>query len=140
MRVLRWLRGFLGMGVTWGIMWGAVFAAIGLAVGLIDPDSIDPGEGPLRIAWIGGVYGVISGAVFSLLLSITERRRAITELSVGRAALLGIVGTAVFPLLTPVDDGMLLILCPIGAVLAAGSIGLAKRAALRAPLEQPKLP
>ena len=29
---------------------------------------------------------------------------------------------------------------PIGAALAAGSVGLAKRAVLRAPIEQPTLP
>lgn len=140
MRILRWLRGFLGLVVTWGITWGAVFALLGLIVGFVDPDSIDPGEGPLRIAWIGAFYGVVSGAVFALLLSVAERRRAITELSAGRAALWGAISAAVFPLLTPVADSMLIFLCPIGAALAAGSVGLAKRAVLRAPLEQPKLP
>jgi len=140
MRILRWLRGFLGLGVTWGITWGAVFALLGLIVGFVDPDSIDPGEGPLRIAWIGAFYGMVSGAVFALLLSVGERRRAVTELSAARAALWGAISAAVFPLLTPVADSMLIFLCPIGAALAAGSVGLAKRAVLRAPLEQPKLP
>jgi len=140
MTSLRWWRGFLGMGATWGVTWGAVFATLGLIVGIIDPDSIDPGEGPLRIAAIGAFYGLITGAAFSLLLSVAERRRAITELSAGRAALWGAISAAVFPLLTPVADSMLIFLCPIGAALAAGSVGLAKRAVLRAPLEQPKLP
>ena len=140
MTSLRWWRGFLGMGVTWGITWGAVFATLGLIVGIVDPDSIDPGEGPLRIAAIGAFYGAITGAAFSVLLSVAERRRAITELSVGRAALWGAISAAFYPLLTPVADSMLVFLCPIGAVLAAGSVGVAKRAVLRAPTEQPKLP
>ena len=77
------------MGATWGVTWGAVFATLGLIVGIIDPDSIDPGEGPLRIAAIGAFYGLITGAAFSLLLSVAERRRAITELSAGRAGPVG---------------------------------------------------
>jgi hypothetical protein len=140
MTSLRWWRGFLGTGLTWGVMWGAVFATIGLIVGIVDPDSIDPGEGPGRIAAIGALYGLVSGAVFSLILSIAERRRAIGELSLARTAVWGAVAAAVFPLLTPAANSMLVFLCPIGAALAAGSVTLAKRAVLRAPVEQPKLP
>jgi hypothetical protein len=106
---LKKCRGILGMGVTWGVVWGAVFAALSLIVGIVDPDSIGPGEGP------------------------------IAELSTGRAAVFGALGTALFPLLTPVDNSMLIILCPIGAGLAAATVALAKRAELAAPGEQPKL-
>lgn len=127
------------MGVTWGVAWGAIFA-LGLIIGVLNPDSIDPGEGPIRIGGIGFIYGLVSGAAFGVLLSVSERRKGILELSMTRAIVWGILGTALFPLLTPVHESTLLILCPIGAALAAGSLALAKKAALRAAPDQPKLP
>lgn len=136
---LRKCRGALGIAATWGTVWAAIFAALGLTIGLLAPDSIDPGEGPVRVAWIGAIYGVVSGAVFAVLLALTEGRKSIRDLSLSRAALWGMLGTAAFPLLTPVDNSMLLILCPIGAALAAASVAVAKRAELNASPEQPKL-
>ena len=127
------------MGVTWGVVWGAVFAVLSLIVGIVDPASIGPGEGPIPVAGIGAVFGFVSGSAFGLLLSLAERRKAMAELSTGRAAVFGALGTALFPLLTPVDNSMLIILCPIGAGLAAASVALAKKAELAAPGEQPKL-
>jgi hypothetical protein len=76
---------------------------------VVDPGTIDPGEGPSVIIGTGATLGRVSGAVFGGLL----------------------VATAVFPLLTPADNSMLLFLCPMGAALAAGSIAVAKRAFLR---------
>ena len=136
---LRKCRGALGVAVTWGAVWAAIFAALGLTIGLLDPDSIDPGEGPVRVAWIGAIYGVVSGATFAVLLALGEGRKAIRDLSLGRAALWGMLGTAAFPLFTPVDNSMLIILCPVGAALAAASVAVAKRAELNASPEQPKL-
>lgn len=136
---LRKCRGALGIAVTWGAVWAAIFAALGLTVGLLDPDSIDPGEGPVRVAWIGAIYGLVSGAAFAVLLALAEGRKAIRDLSLSRAAVWGMLGTAAFPLVTPVDNSMLLILCPVGAALAAASVAVAKRAELTASPEQPKL-
>ena len=45
----------------WSVAWAAIFALLGVIIGVVNPDSIDPGEEPLRIAWIGGVLGFISG-------------------------------------------------------------------------------
>lgn len=137
---LRRLRGALGITLTWGVVWAAVFAAIGVVVGIVDPDSIDPGEDPLRIGLIGGFYGLVSGAAFSALLSLAEGRKVIRSLSLGRAALWGAIATAAFPLLTPVNNSMLIFLCPIGAALAAGSVAIAKRAELHARGEHAQLP
>ena len=137
---LRKCRGVLGIGVTWGAVWAAIFAALAVIIGLVDPDSIDPGEGPIRVAGIGAVFGFVSGAGFGVLLSLAEGGKAIRDLSVGRAALWGMLGTAAFPLLTPVNNSMLLFVCPIGAALAAASVAVAKKAELRASPDQPKLP
>jgi len=137
---LRRCRGALGIGVTWGAVWAAIFAALAVIIGLVDPDSIDPGEGPIQVAGIGAVFGFVSGVGFGVLLSLAEGRKAIRDLSLGRAALWGMLGTAAFPLLTPVNNSMLLFVCPIGAALAAASVAVAKRAELRASPELPKLP
>ena len=134
---LRKCRAILGVAFTWGTVWGTVFALIALAVGVIDPDSIDPGETPLRIAGLGAVFGVVSGIVFGALLSVAERRKTLRELSLVRVALWGAVATAVFPLVTPVDNRILIIVCPIGAALAVGLVAVAKRGAVAAPHETP---
>lgn len=110
---LRWFRGLVG--VTWGVAWGAIFWLISLIIGFVDPGSIDPGEEPIRIAGMGAFFGLVSGAAFGVLLSVNERRKGILELSMTRAIVWGILGTALFPL-------------------------VAKKAALPATPEQPKLP
>ena len=135
---LRKCRGILGVAITWGAMWGAVFALIAFVVGIIDPDSIDPGETPLRIAGLGAVFGAVSGVVFGVLLAVAEGRKTLRDLSLARVALWGAVATAVFPLVTPVDNRMLIIVCPIGAALAAGLVAIAKKGALAAPHETPQ--
>ena len=136
---LRKCRGALGVAVTWGAVWAAIFAALGLTIGLLEPDSIGPGEGSVRVAWIRAIYGLVSGATLAVLLALADGRKAIRDLSLGRAALWGMLGTAAFPLFTPVDNSMLIILCPVGAALAAASVAVAKRAELNASPEQPKL-
>ncbi len=128
---LKRLRGALGIGVTWGAAWGAVFAAIGLIAWVVDPGTIDSGEGPSVIIGTGATLGLVSGAVFGGLLVLAERGKELRDLSTFRVALWGAVATAVFPLLTPADNSMLLFLCPMGAALAAGLIAVAKRAFLR---------
>jgi hypothetical protein len=77
---------------------------------------------------------------FGVTLAVADGRKILRNLSVGRAALWGAVGTALFPLLTQVSNSMLVFACPIGALLAAGSVAIAKRAELRASSEAVKLP
>jgi len=137
---LRKCRGAIGIGVTWAVAWGAIFAALGVVIGIFDPDSIDPGEDPLSIGWIGAIFGFVSGVAFGATLALADGRKSLSKLSVGRAALWGAIGTALFPLLTTVNNSMLIFLCPIGAGLAAGSVAIAKRAELRASEELPQLP
>jgi hypothetical protein len=115
------------MGITWAVLWALIFFLIGTIIGVVDPDSIDPGEEPHRIAGIGAIFGFISGLFFSALLATGDRHKKIRDLSMGRAALWGLLGTAAFPLLTPVDNSMALIFGPIGAALAAGMVAVAKK-------------
>ena len=132
---LRKGRGILGVAITWGAVWGAVFATLAFVAGAIDPDSIDPGETRLRIAGMGAVFGAVSGVVFGVLLSVAEGRKTLRELSLARVALWGAAATAVYPLLTAVDNRMLFLVCPIGAALAVGLVAFAKRGSTAAPHE-----
>jgi hypothetical protein len=127
---LRRIRGILGMGLTWAVLWAAFGALLGLAVGAVDPASIDPGESPLLAGAILGLVGFISGAGCGILIAFGERGKPLVQLSLARAALWGTLAAAAWPLLTGVDDRMVYILCPLGAVLSVASVALARRAAL----------
>lgn len=125
--------------MTWGAVWAAIFAALALIIGFVDPDQIDAGEGPIPVAGVGALFGFVSGAAFAVLLSLAEGRKTIRDLSLTRAALWGALGTAAYPLLTPVDNGMVFIVCPVGAALAAASVAVARKAQLGVSPEQPTL-
>ncbi len=129
-KILRNLRGLLGIGLTWGIVWAAVMIAVGMIIEVVDPDSIDPGEEPIVLGAMVGLVGFISGLVFGGLLSIAERQKTISDLSLSRVAMWGILVSAAFPLLAGKDIRMMLFLGPLGAVSALTSVALARRWAL----------
>ena len=126
--LVRRIRGMVGLGIMWSALWGTIFAVLGLIAWVVDPSTLGPGEGATVIVGTGLLLGLVSGAVFSGLLLVLERGKRISELSPLRVGLLGAVATAVFPLLTPADPSMLVMLCPIGAGIAGGSVAMAKRA------------
>jgi len=84
--------------------------------------------------------GMVWGAAFGVLLSLTESRKGILKLSLPRAALWGVLGSAALPLLTTMNDSILVFACPLGAALAATTVALARRAELRAGPQQSQLP
>jgi hypothetical protein len=129
--LLRKIRGVLGIGLTWGGTWAVIFAVTAAIIGIVDPDSIDPGEGALNVMRIGAIFGFISGTGFGLLLALGERHKKILQLSMGRAALWGALSATLVPLLTPVSDAMVIFVCPIAAAIACGSVAIAKKAELR---------
>jgi MFS family permease len=131
--LLRRLRGMLGMGITWAVGWAIVMFMIGTIIGIVDPDAIDPGEEPWRMGAVVGFVGFLSGAAFATIFASAERRRKIQELSVLRAAVWGALGGAVFPLLTTLNDAVLVNTMPLGAIFAASTVAIARRAALREP-------
>jgi len=136
--VLRRLRGVIGVGLTWGVMWAALTVALGLVMRFTIPGSIDPGEGELLIGAMVGFVGLVSGVCFGLLLSFAEKRKTIVDLSLVRVAIWGILGSAALPLLTGMQDKLILITCPLGAVFAAGTVAMARSGELRAA-GQPRL-
>lgn len=135
-KLLRKVRGVMGIGLTWGILWAAIFAALVAVAGSIDPNDIAPGEAPIDVWPIGGVVGLVSGVTFGTLLSFAESGKAILSISLIRAAMWGILGSAVFPLLTS-RQSMVIVLCPIGAALAVASVAIARKATV-GDSEQPK--
>lgn len=134
--LLRKLRGVMGIGLIWGTLWAVIGTTIGLVIGATVPGSIDPGEHPILIGAIIGVVGFICGASFGIVLSFAESRKTILDLSPTRAALWGALGSAALPLLTGMENKLIFITCPLGAVFAAASVAIARRAELH-DLQQP---
>ncbi len=135
---IRRLRGALGIGVTWGVLWVAFGLVLGLIIGVFRPEEIDPGEGPGKVLPIFALVGFLSGLGFAGVLSLAERRRTIHELSLGRAALWGLLGGVAIPLLMGTDGSMGWVTGPMGAIFAAASLATARRGMLR-EVEPPRL-
>jgi len=125
--LLRRARGIVGVGLTWGVSWALIGTAVGITIGIVDPDSIDPGESPLMVGALVGIVGFISGAAFSTLLAIAERRKTLRDLSLTRVALWGMLGSAALPLLTTMNNRVMLVTCPLGIAFATVSLLIARR-------------
>ena len=143
-RLVRRLRGLLGVGLTWGAFWSVIGAGIGLVLGVVAPDAW--GLTDRVFDWtIGmGLYGLVSGVGFGGLLSLREGRRTIFDLSLRRTAILGVLGSAAVPLLfgalgtfevgttTAEVVGAILVTGVLGGTFAPAAIAIARRAELRA--------
>lgn len=129
----------IGIGLTWAVAYAAVFLTLGVVISIIDPDSIDPGESVGLVTLIGATVGFVSGCISGLVLAAAERNKTLADLSIARMALWGALSAAVWPFITPVDNMMVVILAPLGAACAAGTLAIARRAALPAPEQSPQL-
>ena len=149
MKVLRRLRGLLGVGATWGVLWGGIGSVIGLIIGLIDPGAGSLGY-PVTVWGLGmAAYGAVSGIGFGALLSLGEGSKVLRELSLRRTALWGVLGSALVPLafMSFFDPGTawteifgaMVTTGALGGVFAPGSVAIARRAALAEPDERPLL-
>ena len=96
------------------------------------------GESPFVIAPIVRLIGFVSGVGFGIILSFAERRKTILELSLSRVAMWGILGSAALPLLTGMENTLIFVVCPLGAVFASVSVAIARKAELHGSA-QPKL-
>ena len=83
---LRLLRAALGMGLIWGLMWG-------LVGGFVMEAIVDP-HGKIGDMWppFFAMLGFAGGALFSVMLWISEGRRRFDELSLPRFTGLGALG------------------------------------------------
>jgi hypothetical protein len=125
---LRRLAGAIGLGLGWAAAWGAFFGIFGLTISVLRPQDFDQGETLLGVVLVGAGVGFISGVLNGLLLAIAENRRPVRGLSPVRAALWGALGAAVWPLISPADDRMLFLVCPLGAACGAAWVALARGA------------
>ncbi len=129
--LVRRIRGTAAVALSWAVGWTVVGTLLGLVIRVTRPDDFHPGESVAGIAGLFALVGFISGAAFALFFSLAERRRSVRDLSVVRSGLWGALGGAALPLLTTMNDDMTILLAPIGAVFAAGTVALARRAARR---------
>lgn len=140
----RKLRGLMGVGITWGTLWAGIGAGIGTVVGIFWPELWAFGN-PILDWTVGmGLYGVVSGVGFGGLLSLGEGRKTLRELSLGRVAVWGVLGSALVPLgfgaigafvasVTWVDILQAMAVTGfLGGVFAPGTVSLARRAELEA--------
>ena len=126
-RLLRLLRGAIGMGLTWALAWSAAGMVFRLIAG--------KGSGDLPFPIQFGLFGFFSGVTFSGVVSVVASRRRFDEMSLGRFAGWGALGGLVLYGLLAVTagpGGEPLILLPVfsfaGAGSAAGTLALARRA------------
>ncbi len=150
-RLVRRLRGLLGVGVTWGTLWSVIGAGIGLVVGVISPEVWENTNPIIEWAVGMGLYGFVSGIGFGSLLSLREGRKTILDISPRRAAIWGVAGAAAVPLLfgalgtfdagtTAVEVlGAILVTGVLGGTFAPASIAVARRAEFRAAEDSKRL-
>jgi hypothetical protein len=139
-KLLRRIRGALGMGLTWAVAWGFV----GFLMEFVDP------HGQIADIWpaIFAIPAFLGGVIFSVVLGIAERRRKFEELSIPRFGAWGAVAGLVVGALPFVFESnssglptwqlALMIMCPISVlsgVSAAGSLALARMADRRESLD-----
>lgn len=91
-------RRILGIALAWSTLWLAFWAILATIIAIVDPDSIDPGEGPMVMATVLGPMGLFSGLVFGILVWIANRGRTSIDLSLIPTAGWGILGSAIVQL------------------------------------------
>lgn len=113
--LIRKAGGVLGTAFVWGALWAAMFVILGSIVGLIQPVRGDIGLA--QAAVIVGWVGLLSGGLFGVLMSVAESGKTMRGISLGRAALWGVLASAVYPLSTQRADQVFWT-CPFGALVA----------------------
>jgi hypothetical protein len=141
-KLLQKARGLLGVGITWGTLWAGIGAGIGFVIGLVRPEVWQWTNPIFEWAAGMGLYGLVSGIGFGTLLTLREGRKTLSDLSIRRTAVWGLIGGAVVPILFgaaglfPAGTTQLDILGAIGVTgflggtFASTSVAIAKRAEL----------
>ncbi len=123
--IWRRTKGVLGTALTWAVGWAGIGALLSFVV---------PGW-DLWAALPIGFAGLYTGAAFALMLSITERKRTLAELSLPKVAVLG-SAMAVLVLWWLMGSGTplgvwlsyLAVAGLLGGASAAGNVAIAKTA------------
>ncbi len=126
-KLLRRLRGAVGVGLTWALGWGLVGALLGLV-------QLPGWVGFGRVSFLDfALIGLLSGGAFSVALEIAGLRRTFDEMSLPLFAGLGALATTLVSTIglrgdAPTVVTMTAILALLGAGSAAGSLALARKA------------
>lgn len=130
--LFRKLRGLLGLGAFSAVAWAVFGATLGSIILLIDPATIDPGEGPLWIAYYLGRTGFVAGIAAGALIAAIGRRKALLDLRMGTVTAVGAAAGAVLPWIAFAPQAMLPFLVFLSAGTAASALALARRGERRA--------
>ena len=132
-RWLRKIRGAVGMGLAWAVGWFGVGAVVGTGTAIWLGGPIYGIAGSLAFGWAR--WGFVGGVLFSGILSVTERRRSLADLSSARLTLWGALGGLLIAIPAVVSVGFTpFSLIPgsiavlLGAISARGTLALARRA------------
>ncbi len=148
-KLLRKIRGLVGIGLNWGVLWGAVGAGIGTVIGILNPE-VWQWSNPILEWGLGiGAYGFVSGIGFGTLLTLREGRKTLADLSLRRVAKWGVLGAAAVPLLfmgmfevgtTALDViGAIVLTGSLGGTFAPISVAIARRSELKAAREADRI-
>jgi hypothetical protein len=101
-------RRVLRIGVPWALVWLACWAVVGVTMALVDPDSLDPGEGWMLLV-VFAPMGLLTGVIFSLLLLFERGGGTDPGLAPARVVGWGVLATAIVQLayLGHGDQGLL---------------------------------
>jgi hypothetical protein len=126
-KLVRWIRGAVGIGVTWAALWVVVGAVVMSVVKVFHPEDIGPGEGFARAAAILSTLGFLSGIGFATVFSLAERKRTLRELSLVRVAVWGALGSVAIPVLMGTNGSMWPLVAFLGATFSTASVAIARR-------------
>jgi len=103
----RILRAVTGIATMWALAWLPVGGALAIYASGRPPQPSDLIHRPVAVvpflaAWTA--WGGLSGAAFSLVLALRERRRTLRDLTVRRTALWGALGALLLPALLIVAE------------------------------------
>ncbi len=133
-RLLKRIRGAVGMGLAWAVVWAGVGAIVGVVTTVLG--LYHPASEIIEGAAYGVILGFVAGATFSTALGISEGRRRFDEMSLPRFALWGALGALLLSGYVQGADIVVYGVLPLlGAGCAAGSLALARRADDRELLE-----
>jgi len=139
--ILRKLRGIVGTGISWAFGWSIVGTALHLSLALLGlvgrPDMmVEP--------FMYGLLGFYGGSAFGGVLALTEHKRSLSELRLGRVAVWGVLAGIFVPVIYHLLGGgaglswfshlwtssdlwiSLAIIAPLGAGSAAGMTAIAR--------------
>jgi uncharacterized membrane protein YdcZ (DUF606 family) len=118
-KLLRRIRGAIGMGLAWAFAWFSAGMVLLLIVG---PEAADV---PFPLGF--GLLGFLAGTTFSGVVGLFEGRRRFDQMSLPRFSTWGAVGgllfSAIFVPLSGQGASILLLLGPIFALAGAGCAG-----------------